>query len=364
MAKKLTKAEEAKLVAQRSAKTDAADDVRGKVKEEGDKAKANSAKQDKRVSSRDKAGKPTDAAKVDAATPRTKKGAPSAVDASAADASLMDAQPGSAPTPTPRGTTEKNIAANRRGAERTSGRKMTGEESASQGVLEKDLAELQRQERRDARQKDVDITGGDLAEESRQRRLAREETPAATVANPMGSGNAAATEFLPADAPGGANKPYVADEATTATARKLGVRGFPVQGSLNTDAFISSGQPQASSAESADDTHVANLIRNIKQEGSARTVNKGTLARLKSQLATTPNLPFGTPSVCPHSGCTSVVPDITDVKHPDYDAAYGSVACDSCKSKGLKSGNDLPHLQGLRKRGNPIDTDFFNASNY
>jgi len=365
MAKKLTKAEEAKLVAQRLAKTDEADDVRGKVKAEGDKARASSAKQDKRISARDKSGKSTDAAKVEAATPRTKRGAPSAVDASAVDTSLMGAQPASAPTVTPRGTTEKNLAATRRGASKTAGRSLTAEEDVQARLFAKDETELKRKAAEEARQKDAELQGRDLPEESRQRKVDRElDESKATVANPLGGGNAAATEFLPADAPGGANKPYVADEATTATARRLGTRGFPVQGSPDTDAFISSGQPQAKSPETADDTHVADLIRNIRQVGSARVVNKATLARLKSQLATTPRIPFGTPSVCPHSGCTSVVPEITDVNHPDYDAAYGSVACDSCKTKGLKSGEDLPHLQGLRKRGNPTDTDFFNASNY
>jgi len=370
MAKKLTKAEEAKLVAQRLAKTDEADDVRGKVKAEGDKARASSAKQDKRISARDKSGKSTDAAKVEAATPRTKRGAPSAVDASAVDTSLMDAQPASAPTVTPKGKTEKSAAANRRSAERTAGRKMTGEEATAQGLLEKDFAELQRQSRREARQRDADVEGRDLAEEARQRRLAREETPAATVANPLGGGNAAATEFLPADAPGGANKPYVAGEATTAVARRLGTRGFPVQGSPDTDAFISSGQPQAKSPETADDTHVADLIRSIRQEGAKRVVNKGTLAQLKSQLSMVQDMPQNTPSVCPHSGCTNVIPwdnwaEVQDRDHPDYDAAYGSVACDSCKSKGLKSGNQLPHLQSFTRRGgNPGQTDFFNASNY
>jgi hypothetical protein len=370
MAKKLTKAEEAKLVAQRLAKTDEADDVRGKVKAAGDEARASSAKQDKRISARDKSGKSTDAAKVEAATPRTKRGAPSAVDASAVDTSLMDAPPATAPTVTPKGKTEKSAAANRRSAERTAGRKMTGEEATAQGLLEKDFAELQRQSRREARQRDADVEGRDLAEEARQRRLAREETPAATVADPE-AGNAAALEHLSANMPGGRNFPLVAGAATSAIDARTGSNaGFPIEGASGSRDFDTLGAPQAKSPETADDTHISDLIRSIRQEGAKRTVNKGTLAQLKSQLSMVQDMPPKTPGVCPHSGCTNIIPwdnwaEVQDQDHPDYDAAYGSVACDSCKSKGLKSGNQLPHLQSFTRRGgNPGQTDFFNASNY
>ena len=259
---------------------------------------------------------------------------------------------------------KKNLDVARKNVERNAGRSMTAQEAAVQGVLEKDLAELQRQERRQSRQKDADIEGRNLAEESRQRRVDRElEGSRATVADPMG-GNAAAIEFLPANAPGGANKPWVADEATTAIARRLGTRGFPVQGSPNTDAFISSGQPKASSAETADDVHIANLIRNAQAENAKRVPNKGTIAQIKAQLSNHPTIPFGSPSLCPHSGCTNAVPFIDDKNHPDVDAAYGSVACDSCRAKGLKSGEELPHLQSFTRRGNPAQTDFFNIENY
>lgn len=363
MAKKLTPAQEAARQ-RRLDEADKKDDVRAKAKEEGERAKKSSAAQDKRIKSREKSGKPTDAAKQEqAAASAAKVGGASAIDASAA-AGLGETVE-QAPAPAPRTRTERNAAAARRGMERTAGRSLTPEEATSQRLLEKDLSELARKQKREAAQRDADIEGRDLSAEDRARKIAAEQTRAATVTNPL-AGNEAATEHLDPDEPGGASQPWNVGERTEATAKTLGnVRlksgGAPI--------FPSSGQPAARTPEEADDVRISNLIKDIKEEGSKRTVNKHTLARLKSNLSMYQDIPYGTPSVCPHAGCTNTVSwddhaEVQDRNHPDYDAEYGSVACSDCKAKGLKSGKDLPHLQSIRKRGNPTAEDFQFFDNY
>lgn len=263
------------------------------------------------------------------------------------------------------GAAKKRADAARTKLEAKSSRKLTPEEASAQALLEKDFAELTSKEKREAAQRDADIEGRDLSAEARARKIAAEQTRAATVADPL-AGNEAATEHLDPDEPGGAARPWEAGERTTAVAKRLGNVRLKSGG---TPIFPSSGQPAARTSEEADDVQISNLLKQIKEEGSKRTVNKHTLARLKSNLSMYQDLPYDTPSVCPHSGCTNTIPwdyhaEVQDSNHPDYDAAYGSVACNDCKAKGLKSGKDLPHLQGVSRRGNPTAEDFQFFGNY